>query len=159
MAYPATVPPEVCGLELLDRIDYDDAYVAPTSQDIPLAEWGRLLLRAAPRPMLVFAWLVQRYALGLVLRAPSRDQPMGSWTVLDRGPDTYVLAADGPLARARLVGFKTDDGVGVTTMMTLDSRRARVSWTLISPVHRAFLRNFLDRATAQAAKPQSADGT
>ncbi len=68
------------------------------------------------------------------------------WTRLDMGPDTYVLTAHGPPTSVRLIGFTTPDGVGLATQMAFRSHRSRLSWVPIAPIHRAFARDFLDRA-------------
>jgi len=151
MARDVLMPPEVQELDLLDRLDYTDSQLAATDQELPAEAWGRLALEVAPAPMLGFAWLVQRFLLGLELSRPNAQLPMGTWTRIPN-PDFFVMAADGPLAHVRLVGFTADGGIGIATLMALPRMRQRVLWAGIAPIHRAFARNFLDRAVREATR-------
>src|SRR5437660_11001090 len=103
MASQEQVPSAVAALALLDRCSYEDAFgVAVASRRAPGA-WARLIVDAAPAPLLRFIHVAQSTLLGLELAPPDASHPLG-WTIAREDADMLVLAADGPGGAARIIG-------------------------------------------------------
>lgn len=148
------VPPDVTALQLLDKVDYADAFEIQAPDTRLPGEWARFLLDTAPPALLTFARAVQQL-LGFRLLGVDSQHPLG-WTILREDRQVFVLAAEGPAGYARLVGSARDNKLCLTTMLRLDSRRSRTAWPVIAPIHREVARYLLDRSAnaAATAKPQ-----
>ncbi len=161
MTRRVSVPTCVAALDLLDRVDYADAFEvqAPDTRSpggwTP-GQWTRFLLDTAPPALLTFARTAQQL-LGFRLTEVDSQHPLG-WAIIRDDRQVFVLAAEGPAGSARLVGSTPAGKLCVTTMLRLDSRRSRTAWPMIAPIHRAVARYLLDRSAKAAAtvEPQRA---
>jgi hypothetical protein len=145
----APVPTDVAALELLERVDYADAFEIRAPDTRSPGEWTRFLLDTAPPTLLAFARAVQKL-LGFRLTGVDSQHPLG-WTILREDRQVFVLAAEGPAGSARLVGSTRNDQLCVTTMLRIDSKRSRAAWSIVAPIHRAVARYLLDRSANAAA--------
>jgi hypothetical protein len=145
MAQQVPVPPATARLRLLERVDYEDAFVAQVDADLPPETWLRRALEQAPPLLLVLVRLVQR-CLGLQLVAADTEHPLG-WTVIRSDADAVVLGADGARGRARIVTSTPAGSVLVVTQAQFDSRRSRTLWRVAAPLHRRVARHLIDGAT------------
>lgn len=145
----APVPTDVAALELLERVDYADAFEIRAPDTRLPGEWTRFLLDTAPPALLTFARGAQKL-LGFRLARVDSQHPLG-WTIVREDPQVFVLAAEGPAGSARLVGSTRDDKLCVTTMLRIERRRSRAAWSMVAPIHRAVTRYLLDRSACAAA--------
>ncbi len=148
------MPTDVAALELLEKVDYADAFEIRAPDTRLPGEWTRFLLDTAPPALLTFARAVQKL-LGFRLAGVDSQHPLG-WTILREDRQVFVLAAEGPAGSARLVGSTRDDKLCVTTMLRFDSRRSRAAWSIVAPIHRTVARYLLNRSSnaAVATTPQ-----
>jgi hypothetical protein len=146
MSQRVSMPARVAALKLLDRVDYQDAFSLETTVVRTPEEWTRLVLDSAPNVLRSFV----RYAhLALGLRLGPRGSPdhLWGWTVLQSGPEAFVLGADGGLGTPRIVVLTPPGGLVFATILRFSGFRARLVWAGVAPIHRAVARSLLDRTS------------
>jgi hypothetical protein len=146
------VPAAVDELNLLSRVDYEDAYAVDTEAIRTPEQWMRAFVQDAPRwfqlPWVGLGKLLLGAKFGPLYN--SRDHVLG-WTVLHDGPDAFAIGLDstGGLS-ARLVSLAPAGRAIVATQICLSTRYARAISPLIRRGHRYFAPYLLARAAAGA---------
>jgi hypothetical protein len=133
--------------ELADYTDFFEVEVTHPD-DRTAEEWARSALEGMPtalRALVLFAHRrLLRFGLGPLEEA---DHVLG-WRVVSSEPDAVRLEAEGPLLRAVLVGRRTSPtSTALRTSLFFRRRRAaRLTWTVVGPVHRRVAPYLLARA-------------
>lgn len=155
MAEQISVPERVSALKLLDRVDYEDAFSVETCAIRTPEEWALLLCDSASPFMRNFIRYAHR-TLGLRL-APrgSPDRVLG-WTVLQNGPDAFVLGTEGGIGVPRIVVLTSTGRVEFATILRLRGVGARIVWAAVAPLHRAVARHLLDHVASLEAVERAA---
>jgi hypothetical protein len=145
------VPPEVLALELLDRVDYGDAFEAHTSSRRSPRDWGVLIVESASPALAAFVRAVHRHVGRMRLSERGEpEHPLG-WTILDQTEQHLVLGVDGGIVTPRLVITTDADRVVAVTLLRYETTAARPLWWLTAPIHRAVARHLLAVGVQQAA--------
>jgi hypothetical protein len=149
-AVPAEVPAAVADLNLLDRIDYQDAFVVDTAVRRAPEQWMRWFLEGAP------AWFRASWP-GALKTLGAQFEPRGTadqvlgWKILQNGPAETVVGLDATIGlKFRLIALTPIGQTMIATLVSLDTRRARALWVAMRPLHRFFARYLLSRAAAIA---------
>lgn len=151
MAERVEVPDDVATMNLLGKVDYEDAFTAFTTDGRTPGQWFRLALRAAPDWLHSLVRAIQGYVLGFRLAAAdSTDHPLG-WHVLADDSAVFVLGVEGGLLTARIVVISQQRRMVVSTLLRYDHPAARPVWSAIAPVHRLVARRLVDGAPGAAA--------
>jgi hypothetical protein len=139
------VPGAVRPLDLLDRVDYADAYEARTSESRTPRQWGvRIIERASPQVLQVVRTLHAR--IGRMRLAPSDpDHPLG-WRVLEESDSRLVLGVEGGIVTPRVVILTPPGSVVFSTILRYETPGARPIWLVGRHVHRAVARYLVARA-------------
>ena len=152
MANQVQVPE--CAKELagLDRVDYADAFAAPT--DVPRSpeQWLRSVSVASPALMHLVRQVHR--GLGLRLAAPGSAGAVFGWTIAHSGSDDALLTVDGSIVTPRIVVLTPPGRVVIATLLRFDHVVARPLWTVVGALHRAVARHLVARVTSLA----TADG-
>ena len=149
-AAPAQVPAAIADLNLLDRVDYEDAFVVDTAVRRAPEEWMRGFLEGAPGWFRA-AWVGVFKTLGAEFEQHgTADQVLG-WKILQNGPAEIAIALDATVGlKARLIALTPTGQAMIVTLVSLDTRRARALWVAMAPLHRFFAQYLLSRAAAMA---------
>jgi hypothetical protein len=151
------VPPEVFALELLDRVDYSDAFEARTGCRRSPGDWGELIIESASPALTAFVRAVHRHVGRMRLAERGEpDHPLG-WTILDQTQQHLVLGVDGGIVTPRLVIATDADRVLAVTLLRYEAPVARPLWWLIAPIHRAVARHLLAGGVQRAAHGHARD--
>jgi hypothetical protein len=147
------IPPELHAQAALARIDYSDAFVAPTAQvgERSAEGWARATLEGASPQMR--ASLRRGWRL-LGLRLGSADDPRRvlGWPIRRSAPDLAVLAAGSPLGmRAELLFERTPQALRFATVIQLRNPLARAVWAAIADQHQRVVRHLLTGAISSSA--------
>lgn len=141
------VPSSVMQLRLLERVDYEDAFLVDIAVDRSPRQWMRAFIQGAPRWFQV-PWV----ALGVVLLGARFGPLRGSahvlgWRVLVDRSDVFAVGLEsvGGL-RARLVAMTPPNRAIIATQIQLDTAYARAVWPAIRRGHRHFAPDLLARA-------------
>ncbi len=144
-----SVPAGVRDLDLLGRVDYQDAFLVETTQERTPEQWLRAFLAGAPRWFTV-PWIV---VLGGVLlgadpRVVRKPGHVMGWQVLRDEPDAFAVGLDTPRGlNARLIAQAPAGQALIATQIRLDTAYAQRLWPAIRPGHRYFLPYLLGRAS------------
>jgi hypothetical protein len=140
------VPGAVRSLDLLDRVDYADAYEAHTSDSRTPREWGdRIIERASPQVLEVVHTLHTR--IGKMRLAPQGpDHPLG-WSILEESNSHLVLGAEGGIVTPRITILTAPGSVVFSTLLRYETHSARSIWLIGRHVHRAVARYLVAVAT------------
>lgn len=152
------VPSELHAVAALDRIDYADAYRAPSVPHDHSAEtWLRTAFDEAPRAGILFTRAAWRLVGAELAPDPSPGHIFGCpLTVHDEGTATMDVIWRVGL-RATIVGWidtdRTDrNGLVMATFVRLDTPASRRVWRTLSPVHRALAAGGLSLASWRLAR-------
>jgi len=160
MAEQIPVPADVAALQLLDRVDYQDAFSAMTAASRAPLEWARLALEDAPAPLLAVVRPILM-ALGLRVRAgesrASTDRVLG-WRILHSDEAHVVLGMDARFGAPRIVFSAPPGRVVMKTLLQFDQFGFGTVWAVVGGIHRAVARNLVDRAAAAAGVTRTTDG-
>jgi hypothetical protein len=155
MAQRVAIPDRVHAMELLDRVDYGDAFaVEPEPQVLARYtpdELAEFALGRAPRWVRVLVRVAHRRVLRLRLAPSDPPVPVPGWHLVSGGPDAVVYGVAGGLITPRIVVLKESHRIVVVTLMRLDHRAAAPIVAAVKPVHRAVARYLLDRGAHLAA--------
>jgi hypothetical protein len=146
------VPANVTALKLLDRVDYEDTFSAPSTAQLSPEHWARLFFDGTS-PLFRAVW----WALfsGLRVRSSPSNRPdhIFGWKILQSTPDAIVLGVATPVgATARLITTTPPGQVAISTVVRLDSATGRAIWPAASYGHRATVHYLLGRAVNAAAR-------
>ncbi|HZZ50208.1 MAG TPA: hypothetical protein VFE65_25245 [Pseudonocardia sp.] len=140
-------------MDLLERVDYEDAFQVDALGEGTPAAWMRAIIEGAPR------WF-QLPWINLLGRGILRAQigPMHApgyvlgWKVLLDRSDVFVVGLDGADGfRARLITVTPPGRAVFATQIRLGSVFMRTFWPAIRPGHRFFAPFLLSRAGARTA--------
>jgi hypothetical protein len=144
-----SVPATVTDLDLLGRVDYQDAYQVETAHERTPEQWMRAFIEGAPRWFTV-PWIV---GLGGVLlgadpRIVREPGHVMGWKILRDEPDAFVVGLDTPRGlNARLIAQAPSGRAVIATQIRLDTGYAQRLWPAIRPGHRYFAPYLLGRAS------------
>jgi hypothetical protein len=162
MIHRIAVPGAVLSLDLLDRIDYGDAFEARTSESRTPREWGeRIIERASPEILGVVLALHARVGR-MRLAPPGPEHPLG-WHILEETDSHFVMGTEGGIVTPRVVILTTPGRVVFSTVLRYETHSARPIWAVGRHVHRAVARYLVagavrpERGTASA--PRAMDGS
>ena len=147
MARQVPAPTGGAALDLLERVDYADAFAASTSARRRPGEWARLALDSAPPLLGRFVRLAHR-VLGLRLAPSGSSAHLWGWDVLRDGLDAFVLGVEGALVTPRIVVTAPPGQVVAATLIRFDHPVAPLLWAGVAPIHRAVARRLVDGAVA-----------
>jgi hypothetical protein len=142
------VPDEASALSTLSRIDYADAFVAPTHSvnDQTAEQWLRAVLETAPasaRATLVSGWS----ALGLKLGSGG----ILGWTVRQSEADHVLVGAESRIGMpAELLLMRQQDTILFCTFVQHANAAARALWAGVEPVHLPIVRRVLAQGVERA---------
>lgn len=158
MSEQISVPARARELAGLDRVDYADAFAAPTSA-IRTPEVWVLSVTDSVSPMLMgLVRHIQRHALGLRLAPTGSPGHIIGWDILHSEADACVLGVNGGIGTARIVLLTSPGQVVVATLLRYEHVGARQLWTVVAPVHRAVARYLLSNGVQNAdTAPAAAD--
>jgi hypothetical protein len=162
MAQRVAIPDRVHAMELLDRVDYGDAFAVEPAPDVLARhtpdELAELALGRAPRWVRVLVRVAHRRVLRLHLAPSDPPVPVPGWQLRQRGPDHVVYEVAGGLITPRIVVLKEPGRILVVTLMRLDHPAAAPIVAVVKPVHRAVARYLLDRGARLAAAASHSPG-
>ncbi|WP_156662858.1 hypothetical protein [Mycobacterium sp. 1274761.0] len=145
------MPSIVNELNLLDRVDYQDAYVVETPVHWTPEHWMRAIIEDAPRWFLL-PWInllgrgIMRARVG-PLNAPG--YVLGAKIIVDRA-DAFALGLDGAgKLGVRLITLTPPGQAVFATQIRFGALMMRTAWPAIRTGHRFFAPFLLSRA-AQA---------
>jgi len=145
MSEQVPVPARVMALNLLDRVDYADAFIAKNVPSHTPEEWARIIVHNASPLVREFVFRAHQILRLRVERSDSPEELMG-WTIRHRGPHECVLGTEGALVTPRIVVTTPQGQLLVATLLRYDHVSARPIWTVIAPIHRAVARYLLPNA-------------
>jgi|1186.fasta_scaffold384859_2 hypothetical protein len=161
MAQRVAIPDRVHARELLDRVDYGDAFAVEAGPHVLARyspdELAELALGRAPGWVRVLVRVAHGRVLRLRLAASEPPVPVPGWHLVSSGPDAVVYGVAGGLITPRIVVMKESRRIVVVTLMRLDHRAAGPIVAAIKPVHRAVARYLLDRGARLAAAELPSD--
>lgn len=96
MSEQVPVPARVMALNLLDRVDYADAFIAKNVPSRTPEEWARIIVHNASPLVREFVCRAHQILRLRVERSDSPEKLMG-WTIRHRGAQQCVLGAEGAL--------------------------------------------------------------
>ncbi|ANY07769.1 DUF2867 domain-containing protein [Pseudonocardia sp. HH130630-07] len=149
------IPQHVTTMQLLDRIDYGDAFTA----DVPpgaldstrAAEHAQAIARQVmPRWMTAAVLAIHRHVLGLQLTTSDQSSLLPGWRLLRHDPDTLAYGVTGGLITPRVVLVAAPEQLIVTTVVRYDHRATPAVWALVAPLHRLVVRFVLARTARRA---------
>lgn len=139
MIHRIAVPRAVLSLDLLDRVDYSDAYEAHTSDVRTPREWGdRIIERASPGILGVVRTLHARFGRMRLARS-SPEHPLG-WHILEETNSRFVIGVEGGIVTPRVVILTPPGSVVFSTVLRYETHSARSIWWIGRHVHRAVAR-------------------
>jgi len=139
MIHRIAVPEEVRSLDLLDRVDYADAFEARTSDSRTPREWGdHIIERACPRVLAVVRSLHGRVGQ-MRLAAPGPEYPLG-WQILEETSSRFVMGTEDGIVTPRVVILTPPGRVVFSTVLRYETHSARSIWFVGRHVHRAVAR-------------------
>jgi hypothetical protein len=145
------VPAVVTDLNLLGRVDYEDAFQIDTSLERTPQEWMRAFLEGAPR-WFTLPWIVVLGGglLGVNPRVMRLPGHLMGWKVLRDEHDAFVLGFDSPRGlTARLVAVTPPGRALIVTQIRLDTAYARALWANgVRRGHRHFVPYLLNLAAS-----------
>lgn len=152
-AFEVPVPVAVKGLNLLDRVDYEDAYSIQTSINQSAEAWMRGLIAGAPRWFQVPWVSVGKLVLGAQFGSFTKPDHVLGFKVLADQPDAFAvgLESTGGLS-VRLITLTTPGEATFATLIRLDGIRAQTLWPAIRRGHRYFAPYLLTRAANGLAR-------
>jgi hypothetical protein len=143
------VPAAVHALQLLDHVDYEDAYAVDTNSDRTAQEWMRRFIQDAPR-WFQLPWV----GLGTVLLG-ARFGPLRApgyvlgWQILTDSSGMFAVGLDSKAGlSARLIALTSPGHAVIATQIRLATRYAQTLWPPIRRGHRYFAPYLLSRAAA-----------
>lgn len=142
MSEQIAVPARARELAGLARVDYADAFTAPTTARRTPEAWVRSVTDSAPTLMGLVRH-IQDHALGLRLAPAGSPRHVIGWDILHSEADECVLGVDGGIGTARIVGLTSPGQIVVATLLRYEHVRARPIWAVVAPVHRAVARYLL----------------
>ena len=152
-----SVPEPVRQLNLLDSIDYEDAFAITTAHPRTPEALMRDVFEGAP------AWFLHTWSnvlgkaiLGIYIDGRPRPDRVVGWKVMEGAGDVFVIGLDTPGGLdARLFALTSPTQEIVGTYIRLNTPYVRRLWPRIRAGHRFFLPYLLRRSARRAA---SADG-
>jgi hypothetical protein len=149
--------PEAHRLSTLERIDYEDCFLAPVDPSEHTAEeWARAMIEGtsrAQRESLVRGWKMLGLKHG---PADSPDHVLG-WPIRRNEPDTLLLGADSRIGMPGELLFKREpDGLLFATFIGWHNPAARLIWAPVGAPHRRIVAELLTRATARLGAQRAA---
>ncbi|MGH3714373.1 MAG: hypothetical protein ACRDT4_13060 [Micromonosporaceae bacterium] len=144
MSQRVPVPAHIAALNLLDRVDYEDAFTVRSSVPQSAEQWARLALEGAPPALRGFILGAHR-ALGLRLASPKSPDHVLGWEILQSEPDLLLLGTEGHILTPRIVLSTPPGRVVAATLIRFDRVGARAVWAVVAPIHRGVARYLLDR--------------
>ena len=150
-----SVPDVVKQLNLLDSIDYQDAFAVTTAKPRTPEALMRDVFEGAPEWFLN-AWsnILGKAILGLPHGLDQRRSPdrVVGWDVVHSGGDVFVIGLDTPRGLdCRLFALNSPSQEIVGTYIRLNSAYVRQLWPTIRAGHRFFLPYLLRRSARRAA--------
>jgi hypothetical protein len=160
MAERIPVPADVAALQLLDRVDYQDAFSATSAAARTPLEWARLALEDAPPPLLT---VIRPILMALGLRLTSREGPPSAdhvlgWRILHNDGAHTVLGIDARFGAPRIVFSAPADRVVMTTLLQFDQFGFGAVWAVVGGIHRRVASYLVDRAASTASATRTAEG-
>lgn len=149
MAQRVAVPADVVALNVLDRVDYQDAFAAKTTTSRTAEQWARQCLEVDPPPMLRIAKLVLT-AFGLQAEQ-SASSDIGGLLVLRNDPENVVLGFTVNIGTPRIVFSAQSGRVVMSTLLRFDGFGGRATWSLLRFPHRITARALVNRAAKISA--------
>jgi hypothetical protein len=142
------VPADVVALQLLDRVDYQDAFSAETTASRTPVEWARLALEDAPPALLN---LIRPLLMALGLRPATGEGPSSAdrilgWRILHCDEAHIVLGVDAQFGAPRIVFSAPPGQVVMTTQLQFDQSGFGTVWAAVGWIHRRVARYLIDRA-------------
>jgi hypothetical protein len=157
MSQKIPVPTHVEEMNLLDRVDYQDAFSVQTETRHTPEEWGRLALVQHAPPALRRIIRAVHHAIGLRLAPSGSGDHVAGWEILQNEPEYVVLGVEGRVLTPRIIVSTPPGSFVVSTLIRFDHVSARAAWTFVAPIHRAVARFLLDNAAKleDAGRPVS----
>lgn len=152
MSEQVPVPARVMALNLLDRVDYADAFIAKNVPSRTPQEWARIIVHNASPLVREFVFRAHQILRLRVERSDSPEELMG-WTIRHRGAQQCVLGAEGALVTHRIVVTTPPGQLLVATLLRFDRISARPIWTVVGPIHRAVARYLLNKRCPRRRHP------
>ncbi|MFD1717746.1 hypothetical protein [Georgenia deserti] len=139
------VPATTLALTPVANPGYADEFTLdlPGAASATAEAWARAMFGDTPDA-------AERFIFRTLLRlrlapGPSRDTVAG-FVITDRAPESIRLMAHSPLLTTHLVIQVSVDGASLATVMDYHRRRGRVTWTVVSLVHRRLAPGLLREA-------------
>jgi hypothetical protein len=156
MAQRVSVPADVEALKVLDRVDYQDAFAAETSEHRSAEQWARLCFEVDPPAALLIPALVLA-PFGIAARQAATSG-IGGLQILRNDPENIVLGFNITFGTPRIVFSAQPGRVVMSTILRLNGFPGRVAWALIAPLHRLTARSLVDHAAKVAARESTRSG-
>lgn len=151
MAQRVLVPADVAALNVLDRVDYEDAFAAAIERSRTAEQWARLCFEVDPPSMLRIAQLI------LARFGAHPNQPestgIGGLAVLRNDPENIVLGFTINFAAPRIIFSARPDRLVMSTLLRYDTRSASAIWAAMRWPHQITARALVDRASHVPARP------
>ncbi|MGC5616160.1 nucleotide disphospho-sugar-binding domain-containing protein [Georgenia sp. Z1491] len=146
------VPTSTMSRTGIDAPDYADEFTLdmPGADTATAETWARAMLGDVPS-------LAERFIFQVLLRLrlarTATDETVAGFAIAERTGERVLLEADSPLLRCRLLVQVREHSVSLTTVMGYHRRRGRITWTLVSAVHRRLGPGLLREAAAKVGLP------
>jgi hypothetical protein len=152
MVHRICVPARAQELAGLDRIDYADAYAAPTVTSRTPEQWVREVEDSHPVLLGRLVRPIHRRILGLRLAAAGTSDHILGFQIVHSTSDEGVLASTGAVITPRIVGLTFPGQLVISTLVQYEHPAAPAIWALVSPIHRAVEQHLLDTVVRQSAR-------
>ncbi|MDR3664482.1 MAG: hypothetical protein P4L86_29545 [Mycobacterium sp.] len=138
------VPADVAALNVLDRVDYKDAFAIDTSGSRTAEQWARRCFEVDPPQMLRTARLIlERFGA-------HAEQPelagIAGLTILRNEPEQVVLGFAVNFGTPRIIFSAMPGRLVMTTLIRFDASSGPLMWAAIGWLHRITARALVDRA-------------
>jgi hypothetical protein len=150
MAQRVSVPADVAALNVLDRVDYQDAFAVDTAGVRTAEQWARLCFEVDPPPMLRVAQLILT-PMGAGA-AQSESTGIAGLRILRNDPENIVLGFTINFATPRIVFSAPPGRLVMSTLLRYDGRSAPIIWAVLRWPHQITARALVDRAAQIAAR-------
>lgn len=147
------VPDLARQLSGLDRVDYADAYTAPTEVVRTPEQWARAIEQRHPQLIRRIVRPIHQSALGFQLADPDAPGQIIGFDILHSDAREAVLGTSGSVLTPRIVGLTMPGHLTLCTLVRYEHPSARLIWALVGPIHRTVEQYLLDSVTRRAAVP------
>jgi hypothetical protein len=149
------VPRAASQLQLLDHVDYEDAFAINTSPTVSPEQLMRAFVQHTPKWFALSWFTLGTLFFGLKVGplSGSADHICG-WEIVHEHPDAFAVGLNSSSGLCvRLITVTAPEQLILVTQVRLATRCQRAMWPRIAPGHRFSAPYLLSRAAADADRP------